>query len=495
MTEDKNSYRNITKSIGIFGGTKIFQILVGLVKNKIIALLLGPVGMGIQGMLTSTTQLVSAFTGLGLHTSAVRDVAQSSTSGDQNRVTTTLTILRKLVLGTGLLGTILTFIFAETLSEWSFGNTDFTTAFRIISITLFFDQIVIGQRVLLQGTFHYKYMAVSSLWGSVVGLILCVPLYFFGGVKAIVPVIIITSIANLVIVCLYARKVSYQKKHLSLAEIWSGGKVMISLGLAIALVAVLGNGTTYIVRAYLTNFGSLEVVGLYTAGSAFVTQYINVVFEAMGSDYTPRLAAVANDEKLFVEVMNRQAVMLITIVSPLIILFVLFAEPLVLLLFSSQFIEITGMIEWMMGGMLFRAISWALSFSFTAKGDSKMFFLNELISSCYSLPLTIIGYKFLGFTGIGMGFCLTYMLYTIQEYIITHRLFKFHFSTEVKRRCFPMILLCFTSVIVLILIKNITAKYFFGLVLLVLISVISYKWLDEMINLKESFRALKKRIL
>lgn len=137
MAEDRNSYRNITKSIGIFGGTTIFQILVGLIKNKIVAVLLGPLGMGIQGMLISTTSLISSFTGLGLHTSSVRDVAMAYSSKDQDRVDTTVTILRRLVIATGLLGTLSVFVFARTLSIWSFGNEDYTIAFRLTSIVLF----------------------------------------------------------------------------------------------------------------------------------------------------------------------------------------------------------------------------------------------------------------------------------------------------------------------------------------------------------------------
>ena len=40
---------------GLFGGVKLFQILVSLIKNKLVAILMGPTGMGINGMILSTT--------------------------------------------------------------------------------------------------------------------------------------------------------------------------------------------------------------------------------------------------------------------------------------------------------------------------------------------------------------------------------------------------------------------------------------------------------
>ena len=61
---NRNSYGSILKSIGLFGGVKLFQILVGIIRNKFVAVLLGPVGMGICGMITSTTNLVNSFTSL-----------------------------------------------------------------------------------------------------------------------------------------------------------------------------------------------------------------------------------------------------------------------------------------------------------------------------------------------------------------------------------------------------------------------------------------------
>lgn len=122
MTTDRNSYSSITKAIGLFGGVKLFQILVSLIKNKLVAILLGPTGMGINGMIMSTTALISSLTNIGLQVSAVRDVSKAYTSNDEDTINQTVSVLRRLVLFTGLLGTILTFVFASWLSQWAFGD-------------------------------------------------------------------------------------------------------------------------------------------------------------------------------------------------------------------------------------------------------------------------------------------------------------------------------------------------------------------------------------
>ena len=77
---ERSSYRQIIKATSLFGGVQVFNILISIIRSKIVALLLGPSGMGIAGLFTSTTGLISAITGLGLGTSAVRNIAEANAS-------------------------------------------------------------------------------------------------------------------------------------------------------------------------------------------------------------------------------------------------------------------------------------------------------------------------------------------------------------------------------------------------------------------------------
>lgn len=493
MAEDKNSYRNITKAIGLFGGVQVFQIVVGVIRNKIVALLLGPFGMGITGLITSATQFIASLTGFGLHTSSVRDVSKAHATNDIQEISITVKVLRRLVLLTGLLGTIITFLFAPLISEISFGSKDYVTEFRIVSIILLIDQICIGQKVLLQGTMNYTYMAKASLIGSVLGLILCVPLYYVWEVKAIVPVLILTSLTSLLLSWHFSKKVPIINVDLSIKETINKGTVMLKLGLAIALSGVINIAQVYIIRLFISNVGSIEDVGLYTAGIAIATQYINVVFTSMGSDYSPRLAAVSDDENKFNETINRQMRLLTTLVFPLIVAFIVFIKPITVLLYSVKFIPITGMIEWIIYGMFFRALSWCISYGFVAKGLSKVFFLNELIATIYMLITTLVGYYFFKFTGVGIAFCLNYLLYFIQMILVGRKYFNYKIS---KNNKFPIMLQIFAVSLVIMIMKLMgysILRYIVGTVIIIVCILHSFKHLDKMIGIKEWIKIKLKR--
>ena len=493
MTTDRNSYSSITKAIGLFGGVKLFQILVSLIKNKLVAILLGPTGMGINGMIMSTTALISSLTNFGLQVSAVRDVSKAYTSNDEDTINQTVSVLRRLVLFTGLLGTILTFVFASWLSQWAFGDESYTNAFRLVSVVLFLDQVCIGQTVLLQGTFNYKYMAKASFWGSILGLIISIPIYYIWHFEGIVPVIILTSLANLLLSTYYSRKIPYKKQQLSIKETFKKGRVMLLLGLALASTGIMDNGKIYLLRLVIAHFGDLADVGLYTAGVAVANQYIGMVLMSMASDYSPRLAAVSDDNAAFIDAINKQMKLLVTLVTPLIIFFILFIKPITILLYSTKFIPITGMLEWMMLGMTFRSVAWCITFGYEAKGDAKLLFYNELLSSTYSTIFAILGYLFYGFEGMGIGFCLMYILYTIQHLYVGFRKYRYFVSKDVLKAIVPQIFLTCIFFFMMRLFGYSMLRYIIGVIGFIAICIVSLKCLNQMLNIKHLLSKFIKR--
>jgi O-antigen/teichoic acid export membrane protein len=126
MSEEQSSYRQIMKATSIFGGVQVYNILISIIRSKFIAVLLGPAGMGIAGLFTSTTTLIGNITNLGLSTSAVKNVAAANATGNAVRVAIVVSVLRRLVWITGIIGLIFTLLCAPWLSELTFGNRNYT---------------------------------------------------------------------------------------------------------------------------------------------------------------------------------------------------------------------------------------------------------------------------------------------------------------------------------------------------------------------------------
>ncbi|MEM1003359.1 MAG: oligosaccharide flippase family protein [Bacteroidota bacterium] len=211
--KESTSYKQIMKATSIFGGVQAFNIIISIIRSKLIAILLGPAGMGIQGLLTSATALIGSLSNFGLGISAVKDIAAAKEENNESRIAKVVVVIRRLVWLTGSLGTIATFVFASWLSELSFGNEDYTIAFRWLSITLLFTQLTNGQNVLLQGLRRLKFLAQANMLGSAAGLLVSIPLYYYYGIDGIVPAIVLSGLLTLSVATDFIRKVSCNRQR------------------------------------------------------------------------------------------------------------------------------------------------------------------------------------------------------------------------------------------------------------------------------------------
>jgi O-antigen/teichoic acid export membrane protein len=482
MSETQSSYRQIMKATSIFGGVQVYNILISIVRSKFIAVLLGPTGMGIAGLLTSTTSLIANITNMGLSTSAVKNVAAANASGDSKRVGVVVSVLRRLVWITGILGTIFTLVFAPWLSELTFGNRDYTLAFIFISITLLLTQINAGQMVVLQGMRRLQFLAKANLTGVTFALLTSVPIYYIWGIKGIVPAIIISSAITLLLSWYFSSKVKIEKAEVDKNTLFSEGGDMIKMGFFLSLSSLVSMGTSYIVRIFISHKGGVEEVGLYSAGFAIINTYVGMVFTAMSTDYFPRLSGVVHDPDKTKEIINHQAEIALLILAPILTVFLIFINWIVILFYSTRFLPVDKMVHWAALGIFLKATSWPIAYLFVAKGNSKLFFYSELSANIYMLGFNVLGYQLGGLEGLGISFFTGYLVYLIQVFILARRKYTFAFNKAFYRIFiiqFSLGIICFMSS------RLLTPLYLYllGGLLIFLSSYYSFQQLNKRLNL------------
>lgn len=479
------------KGTSIFGGVQIFNIIISIFRSKIVAVLLGPSGMGIVGLLLSTTGIITSLTNFGLGTSAVRDIATANESNNSERIKKVVTVFRRLVWITGLLGMLVTLFTASLLSQLTFGNDEFTMAFVFLSITLLFNQLTSGQDVLLQGMRKINYLAKANMLGAFCGLLISLPLYYCYHIDGIVPAMLISSFFLLVITWYFSRSVKVKQSKVSLNETIFEGKGMLKMGFLLSLSGLITTGSSYIIRVFISNTGSLDDVGLYNAGFAIIGTYVGLVFTAMSTDYYPRLSAVSHDNKKATLLINQQAEIAILILAPILTLFLIFINWAVLILYSSKFIAVNELIQWAALGMYFKAASFSIGYVMLAKGASKTFFWSEVIANSYILIFNILGYKYFGLSGLGFSFLVGYLFLLFQVYFIAYYKYEFKFdSIFYKIFSIQLVigLLCF------MITKFVSSpfSYICGTPLVLISFCYSYKELNKRLGLKELISNYRK---
>ena len=181
MSSERDSYKQIFKTTSIFGGIQVLNILIAIAKSKIVAILLGPAGLGIISIFNTTSTLIASCTNFGLNVSAVKSIALANQVEGKQHQSIVIAVVKKLIWVTGIFGFLITIILSPWLSKISFGNNTNTFSFALLGISLLTLHLSSGQNAILQGLRQIKLIALSSLIGSLIGLLLSIPLYYFFG--------------------------------------------------------------------------------------------------------------------------------------------------------------------------------------------------------------------------------------------------------------------------------------------------------------------------
>jgi O-antigen/teichoic acid export membrane protein len=239
------------KATSIFGGVKIFNILISIIRFKVVAVLLGPAGIGVLGLFNSTIVLISSLTIFGLGISAVKDIAAANDTNNGQRIAKVVLVVKRLVWLTGIFAALVTLVLSSWLSEIAFGNKEYTVAFIWLSSTLLLKQLASGEFVILQGLRKLKELAKANLIGSVLGLVVSIPLYYYWRLEGIVPALIVTAIFTYLVSLYFGNRVKTENIKVSTKELKVEGKGLMMMGFMLSLSGIMVLSESYIIRIFI----------------------------------------------------------------------------------------------------------------------------------------------------------------------------------------------------------------------------------------------------
>lgn len=400
--KQSNSYKHILKYTWLLGGVQGLSVLIGLIRNKLVALLLGAGGLGLISLFNSTVKLMADSTNLGIGMSGVRKVAGHYEAGASQRMRHSVDVIRAWSLLTAFLGMFACIVCSPLLDTLSFSWGDHTLHYLLLSPIVFMLAIITGETAVLKGMRRLSSLAGITLWGVVLSLIVTVPIYYLWGESGIIPSLFIATAIQLVLTlrCSYRM---YPLRFVFSRRLMRDGRDMVRLGMAFVFAGVLGSGTEFFIRSYLNHSFSLSLVGLYNAGYVLTMTFSGVMFTAVDSDFFPRLSSAENSVSRFNSTVNEQIEVSVLLIAPVLIIFIL-VQPVVLpLLYSEEFLPAVHMTQYMIVALFFRAVKLPVSYIPLAKGDSKVYLLMEGVYDVVLGGMMVLGVGYWQLTGAGMA--------------------------------------------------------------------------------------------
>ena len=328
--------RALIKSMLIIGSAQVVKILISIVRIKVLAVLLGPSGVGLLSVYNSLLDMVQQTAGLGMGSSGVREIASSR--GDEATLSRVRRVLFAAHLIQGTLAMIAVWLLRERIAIWLFGDALRATEVGLIGIAILLSLLASAQTALLQGLRKIGDLGRVTVIGAFVGTLAGLAAVWLQGESGLIWFILVQPLAAVLIALHYTRRLPKPiAARLSLFETWDVWKPMAKLGAAFMLGGLATAATLLLVRGRISQELGLDAAGYFAAAWGITMTYVGFLLGAMGADYYPRLTEVIHDKVAAVQLMNDQAQLGLAIGGPVLLLLIGLAPWVITLLYSCEF--------------------------------------------------------------------------------------------------------------------------------------------------------------
>lgn len=429
------SYSQILKSTLLIGGSSAISVAFSIIRNKAIAAMLGPEGIGLFGLYTALLDIAYAVAGAGVPASGVRQIAEVAEAEDRSKIARRAAILNRLSLLLALGGALLLALLALPVARLTFGDDLNRGGVALLSIALLLKLVAGGQTAVIQGMRDISGLAMINVIGALCGTAITLPLIYLWGFAAVVPSMIASAAAMLLVTWWYRRKIRLPSASVSKGAFTDEAAALLRLGLVFMASGVLTFGAAYVIRIIILHAEGVAAMGLYQAAWAIGGLYGGFILQAMGTDFYPRLTGVAKDNREVNRLVNEQMQISILLAGPGVVATLAFAPLIMHMFYTAAFTAGTDLLRWICLGMMLRIISWPVGYIIVAKGAQTIFFWTELTATLVHVGLAWVLVEGFGVAGAGAAFLGLYAWHLALVYFIVRRLSGFRCSAINLKLC------------------------------------------------------------
>ena len=416
--------RGLIRSMMIIGSAQAVNILISIVRMKVLAVLLGPSGVGLLSIYNSLQGMVQQTAGLGMGSSGVREIASSR--GEEATLSRVRRVLFAAHLLQGGLAMAAVWLLRVPIATWLFGDTTRVTEVGLIGIAILLALLGTAQTALLQGLRQIsdlgRVTVLAAFTGTAAGLLAV----WMQGESGLIWFILVQPLATVFVALHYTRRLPKPTvARLSVTETWEIWKPMAKLGAAFMLGGLATTATLLLVRGRISQELGLDAAGHFAAAWGITMTYVGFLLGAMGADYYPRLTEVIHDKVAAVRLMNDQAQLGLAIGGPVLLLLIGLAPWVITLLYSDAFGPAVTLLQWQTVGNVFKLASWALGFSIAASARGKTFLMVQINFNVVFLLLLWPSLATFGIQAAGPAFTMAYIVHFAVLSVLVRRILGF----------------------------------------------------------------------
>lgn len=408
----KASYRTILRSSSIMGGAQATNIAASLVKMKLVALLLGPLGVGLAGLYLNLIQTAATIAALGLGNAGTRQIAAADTDGDGESLGRIRHTLFWAIPVLALAGAVVFWLASGWIARIALGDDSKSTEISWLALGVALTVAAGSQTALLTGLRRISDLARVQAGAGIASAGLGILAIWMWGERGLVMMVLAVPFMTLVLGHFYAARIPKPGGPTPrISQMLVELKAMSGLGIAVmlsALATILGH---LVVRVLVQRELGSNALGHFQAAWIISVTYVSFVLGAMATDYFPRLSAAFADRTTANRLVNEQTEVALLLCGPLLLATLGLAPQILRLLYSSAFVPAADILLWQILGDILKVMSWPLGFALLAAGSGKSFAIAEFVGVSVFVAGVSFGLPVLGLKATGLSFFLMYVAY------------------------------------------------------------------------------------
>ena len=393
------------------GVATVIRMLTGFISVKVVAAVIGPIGVALLGQLNNFTQILLSISNGGINAGITKYTAEHSESEkDYSRymgtgfwITLCLSIVTGLVIivGAGYFSRSILHDVQYKAVFYVFGGTIILYALNALLISV------------INGFKEYRKYVIANIIGSVVGLIFSVVLALrFGIYGALISTVTFQSIVFFltlgvvsksywfkwkVFTSRFDKKAAIQLSHFSL--------------MAIASAVTIPAGQI-IVRNFITEKNSITDAGLWEGVNRISGMYLMVITTSFSVYFLPKLSQLKTKTALRHELHT-----VYKIITPFLLLstllIYLFRIFIIHLLFTSEFTGMQNLFAFQLIGDILKILGFVLGYLLLSKAMSRIYITMEIVNFMLLIIVSYFLVNAYGAVGATIAFAIVYLVYLV----------------------------------------------------------------------------------
>ncbi len=411
----------LLKMTSLNAGVIGVRLFVSLFIQRLLAELVGEVGIAKIGSLRNLLEMLSSFASVGIFSGVVKYVAEYKEDKPQLQKLFSTTLVFT-VLGSFVVAIVL-FFGAEYLSDTIFDGSEYTYLIKLLAVMVPFISMYRVFNGVVNGLSQYKRLAGIDLFSYILSAALTIVLLLTHNLNgALIAIAITPALQFFVLLFIFLRVLREYVQFSKLSFKVPMAKGLLAFSLMSFFSTVLLNYVEIDIRVMIQNRITMADAGIWTAMTNISKNYM-VFSSAIFTLYVlPKFAGIHNKTDFKAELFNIYKTLLPLFGAGMLLIY--FLRDYVIQIIYPDFNGMAPLFKWQLLGDFVRLAAIVLGYQFLAKKMVRNFIFSEVLSLALFYGFSYYLAGIYGVEGVVMAHFLRYVVYFFVVLYLVFRYFK-----------------------------------------------------------------------